>query len=156
MMKHLNVDLIDPSIGLLLTPSYHGADCAGNGENGEACCCDECNYFQICFPELKSRYWPDLEGMDTAELLALYDRYIDDDSVPMERLAAIAQELRWRDPLPDPKVEQIVRNCVADLAFEGMECTEEDVARMRRVASGETTADEEIAQIKARFRKEEE
>ena len=53
----------------------------------------------------------------------------------------------------EARVERIVRTCVADLAMEGMTCTEEDIARMRRVASGETTADEEIEKIKARYRK---
>ena len=105
-MKHLNPDLIDPATGILLTPSYHGEDCAGNGADGGECCCDECNYCQICYPELAARYWPELEGMSMDELLALYDRCLDDPSVPMERLAAIAQELRWRDPEPDPKVAQ--------------------------------------------------
>ena len=61
----------------------------------------------------------------------------------------------WRElsQLSDPRVEKIVKNCVADLTMEGMTCTEEDIARMRRVASGETTADEEIAKIVARYRK---
>lgn len=53
----------------------------------------------------------------------------------------------------DERVEKIVKNCVADLAMEGMTCTEEDIARMRRVASGQTSADEEIEKIKARYRK---
>lgn len=148
-MKHLNPEMIDPSTGILLTPSYHGEECSGCTE-----CCDECNYFLTCFPELAARYWPDLEGMSMDELLSLYDRYLDDPSVPMDRLTAIAQELKLRDPLPDPKVERIVRSTIADLAFEGMTCTEEDIARMRRVASGESTADEEVEQIKARYRKE--
>ena len=25
--------------------------CLGNGEMGFECCCDECNYFLLCFPE---------------------------------------------------------------------------------------------------------
>ena len=110
-MKHLNPDLIDPATGILLTPSYHGAECAGNGADGGEYCCEECDHFLICFPD-------------------------------------------WRElaQLPDPRVEKIVNNCVADLAFEGMECTEEDIARMRRVASGQSTADEEIELIKARYR----
>ena len=27
------------------------AVCQGNGEQGFECCCDECNYFLLCFPE---------------------------------------------------------------------------------------------------------
>ena len=51
------------------------------------------------------------------------------------------------------QVEKIVANCVADLAFEGMICTEEDKERMRRVASGQTTAADEIAAIVAKYKK---
>ena len=25
--------------------------CLGNGEDGFECCCDECDYFLLCFPE---------------------------------------------------------------------------------------------------------
>lgn len=51
------------------------------------------------------------------------------------------------------QVEKIVANCVADLAFEGMICTEEDKERMRRVASGQTTAADEVAAIVAKYKK---
>ncbi|MBQ8393450.1 MAG: hypothetical protein IJX51_06740 [Clostridia bacterium] len=27
------------------------AACLGNGEQGFECCCDECDYFLLCFPE---------------------------------------------------------------------------------------------------------
>ena len=27
------------------------AVCIGNGEQGFECCCDECDYFLLCFPE---------------------------------------------------------------------------------------------------------
>ena len=40
----------DPSAGIILTPSYHGNECARNGEHGE-CCCDECDYMMECFPD---------------------------------------------------------------------------------------------------------
>ena len=26
--------------------------CLGNGEQGFECCCDECDYFLLCFPEV--------------------------------------------------------------------------------------------------------
>ena len=45
-------DMIDPSTGILLTPSYHGEKCLGNGFfPGYECCCDECDYFLECFPD---------------------------------------------------------------------------------------------------------
>lgn len=28
--------------------------CLGNGEQGFECCCDECDYFLLCFPEFDS------------------------------------------------------------------------------------------------------
>lgn len=35
-----------------LTPSFHGAECLGNGDwIGYECQCDECPYFLQCFPE---------------------------------------------------------------------------------------------------------
>ena len=52
-------------------------------------------------------------------------------------------------------VKRIVRSCVANQAFEGMECSEEDVAAIRRIASGETTAEQEVAQILSKYQKEE-
>lgn len=46
------MDLIDPSTGTKLTPSYHGKECLGNGSwPGYECCCDECDYYLNCFPE---------------------------------------------------------------------------------------------------------
>ena len=49
MDNHL--DMIDPATGILLTSSYHGKDCLGNGEQGFEFCCDECDYYLLCFPE---------------------------------------------------------------------------------------------------------
>lgn len=44
-------ELLDPT-GVKLTPSFHGKECLGNGEwPGYECCCDECDFFQVCFPE---------------------------------------------------------------------------------------------------------
>lgn len=36
--------------GVELTPG-EAAVCLGNGEQGFECCCDECDYFLLCFPE---------------------------------------------------------------------------------------------------------
>ena len=37
--------------GVELTPGEPTV-CLGNGEQGFECCCDECDYFLLCFPEL--------------------------------------------------------------------------------------------------------
>ncbi len=36
--------------GVELTPGEPDV-CLGNGDQGFECCCDECNYFLLCFPE---------------------------------------------------------------------------------------------------------
>ena len=36
--------------GVELMPGNPAA-CLGNGEQGFACCCDECDYYLLCFPE---------------------------------------------------------------------------------------------------------
>ncbi len=36
--------------GVELTPGEPTV-CLGNGEQGFECCCDECDYYLICFPE---------------------------------------------------------------------------------------------------------
>ncbi|MBP3447951.1 MAG: hypothetical protein J6K51_02890 [Clostridia bacterium] len=38
-----------------LIPGNGGKDCPGNGENGNECCCDECNYMCCCF-ELREKH----------------------------------------------------------------------------------------------------
>lgn len=53
----------------------------------------------------------------------------------------------------DEKVEQIVRNVTAIMSFEGFELTEQNQKDMRRVASGEATDDEVVAEIIQRYRK---
>ena len=43
---------IDPSTGIMLNPSYRGEECLGNGRFPDSdCCCDECDYYLVCFPE---------------------------------------------------------------------------------------------------------
>ena len=37
-------------IGIELTPGEPTV-CLGNGEQGVECCCDECDYYLLCFPE---------------------------------------------------------------------------------------------------------
>lgn len=41
-------------------------------------------------------------------------------------------------------VDLIVGNCVANQAFEGQICTEEDIAACRRIVTGETTLNQEL------------
>lgn len=36
--------------GAELTPGKHDV-CLGNGKQGIECCCDECDFFLLCFPE---------------------------------------------------------------------------------------------------------
>ena len=31
------------------------AVCLGNGEQGFECCCDECDYYLLCFPEFEQK-----------------------------------------------------------------------------------------------------
>ena len=48
------ITVYDPATGVWLRPSFHGASCPGNGEHPEIeCCCDECDYFLLCFPDWK-------------------------------------------------------------------------------------------------------
>jgi len=49
MNKSIQEKIID-IIGIELTPGKPAA-CLGNGEQGFECCCDECDYFLLCFPE---------------------------------------------------------------------------------------------------------
>ena len=49
MTKNLRKKIIDIT-GVELMPG-EPADCLGNGEQGFECCCDECDYYLLCFPE---------------------------------------------------------------------------------------------------------
>ena len=49
MRKHIPKKVIDIT-GIELTPGQP-AVCLGNGEQGFECCCDECDYYLLCFPE---------------------------------------------------------------------------------------------------------
>ena len=40
--------IIDGPTGIELIPGNGGKDCPGNGEHGNECCCDECNYLCCC------------------------------------------------------------------------------------------------------------
>ena len=45
-IQEKNIDIT----GVELTPGKPIV-CLGNGEQGFECCCDECDYFLLCFPE---------------------------------------------------------------------------------------------------------
>ena len=48
MDKNIPKKVIDIS-GIELTPG-EPAVCLGNGEQDFECCCDECDYYLLCFP----------------------------------------------------------------------------------------------------------
>ena len=50
MGKNIQKKVIDIT-GVELTPGEPTV-CLGNGEQGFACCCDECDYYLLCFPEI--------------------------------------------------------------------------------------------------------
>ena len=49
MSKNIQKEIIDVT-GVKLTPGEPAA-CLGNGDGGFECCCDECDYFLLCFSE---------------------------------------------------------------------------------------------------------
>ena len=49
MVKNIQKRVLDVT-GIELTPG-DPYDCLGNGKRGFECCCDECDYFLLCFPE---------------------------------------------------------------------------------------------------------
>ena len=49
MNKNTQGKIIDIT-GIELSPGKPTV-CLGNGEQGFECCCDECDYFLLCFPE---------------------------------------------------------------------------------------------------------
>ena len=49
MIENVPKKVIDVS-GVQLTPGERDV-CLGNGEQEFECCCDECDYFLLCYPE---------------------------------------------------------------------------------------------------------
>ena len=49
MSNKIPKKIIDIS-GVELTPGKRDV-CLGNGKQGFECCCDECDFFLLCFPE---------------------------------------------------------------------------------------------------------
>ena len=60
MNKH--TDTVIDITGVKLTPGDPTV-CLGNGKQGFACCCDECDFFLLCFPEFD----PDREAVAADE-----------------------------------------------------------------------------------------
>ena len=50
-MSKENLKKSEDIIGVELTPG-EPAVCLGNGAQSFECCCDECDYYLLCFPEL--------------------------------------------------------------------------------------------------------
>ena len=53
MSKNISEKIIDIA-GIELTPGEPTV-CLGNGEQGFECCCDECDYVLLWFPEFDSK-----------------------------------------------------------------------------------------------------
>ncbi|MBQ9121390.1 MAG: hypothetical protein IJY12_03380 [Clostridia bacterium] len=58
MSKNIQKRVIDIT-GVELTPG-EPAVCLGNGEQGFECCCDECDYYLLCFPEFDPKSKEDI------------------------------------------------------------------------------------------------
>ena len=48
IQKVIDISLVE------LTPG-EAEICLGNGRHGFECCCDECDYYLVCFPEVDSK-----------------------------------------------------------------------------------------------------
>ena len=53
MSKNIPKKVIDIT-GIELTPG-DPLVCLGNGEQGFECCCDECDYYLLCYPKFHSK-----------------------------------------------------------------------------------------------------
>ena len=53
MSKNIQKKIMDIT-GIELMPE-EPIDCLGNGKQGFECCCDECDYYLLCFPEADSK-----------------------------------------------------------------------------------------------------
>ena len=58
MDKNIPKRVIDVT-GVELTPGERSV-CLGNGEQGFECCCDECSYYLLCFPEFDLKIEEDI------------------------------------------------------------------------------------------------
>ena len=58
MSKNTQIKVIDIT-GIELMPGEPTV-CLGNGEQGFECCCDECDYYLLCFPEFDIKIKEDI------------------------------------------------------------------------------------------------
>ena len=78
--------------------------------------------------------------------------------VGTERFGKMVMKMRL-DGLPVKKVytaeeqEHIIRHIDGTMALEGMALTDDDKAALRRIASGESTVDEEVQRVVSEYRK---
>lgn len=54
--------------------------------------------------------------------------------------------------LSEEQAKKIIAQTVADMAFEGLICDDEDIERGHRILCGEATADSEIKKIIAKYK----
>ena len=66
---YMNKDISRKVIDVTVTELTSGEPtvCLGNGEQGFECCCDECDYFLLCFPEYNIRNGE--EDMDLEKII---------------------------------------------------------------------------------------
>jgi hypothetical protein len=95
MSKEVPKKVIDIT-GVELTPGEPDV-CLGNGEQGYECCCDECDYYLLCFPE----YDVKIGAENKDESPDALDRLI---SEAFKRYA-FEKELEEFDALPDEEVK---------------------------------------------------
>ena len=65
MNQNIPQKVMDPT-GIQLTPKQP-AVCLGNGEQGFEICCDECDYYLLCFPEFDPQSKEENMLTDTAK-----------------------------------------------------------------------------------------
>lgn len=58
-----------------------------------------------------------------------------------------------RKAISQEAVDKIVGNCIANQRFEGLMCTPEDEAACRRIVTGETSLDQELTAVIAKYQK---
>ena len=62
MSKNNQKKVIDVT-GIELMPGEPSV-CLGNGEQGFECCCDECDYYFVCFPEFNPKNDEELKNIE--------------------------------------------------------------------------------------------
>lgn len=67
MKRNFPEKVIDVT-GVELTPG-EPVICLGNGEQGFECCCDECDYYLLCFPEEFSQ-----DGEETQDIYTWFSQ----------------------------------------------------------------------------------